>query len=542
LLLERHDPQSGVTSKLRVSINLLHSCLELQEPAAAAAGGAAAGGRCLRTVNSLDEALAALHGRNSQLLASPRASPARGSAAAFQSPSKPPRRAARGADLAREGAALLHACSSAQLREGATLVQAAAAATPPAAGACVELGALESLVTAAAAVLPSSIMGTTEQLTLLALTVSSVLDAAPPSAGGAARVVAALAAALRGSCANPLLLGKLLVALLQRPDVRVEAMAQDLASTISDAYLRRSPLLEPLARALLSPATLAGRAGASVAADLGVLGSPAGAPRGGGGGSGGGPAPSAAGALVAEWQTPPLTARRGAGVPRLALPADDGAAADTPKSGLTRATRREMGRETPRSGWRTGAAGGAWDSPLPASAGRGASAADEMQAMAESLGESLLALDLPAAVAHKRRADALRGPPPDDDGVPAELLEPPAPSARQSAVQAHAIFTTARSMRSLDSRSEGSVASAHGRGGGEEEADDAAAAARRGGGGREMFGVQLADAAEVKALLLQALMAALPVMGAGGETRLSPFCHLRALHRRDTCPSKRAMS
>jgi hypothetical protein len=172
----------------------------------------------------------------------------------------------------------------------------------------------------------------------------------------------------------------------------------------------------------------------------------------------------------------------------------------------------------PLGEWRSPGGGSPWGSPLLRAERKDASAAAEMAGMAEALGESLMAVDLPAVVAHKRRADALRAAPEDDDGVPPELLEAPSPggAGRQPSVQAHRILTTARSMRSVGSSSERSSASAHAPDGGF-GGSHGSGLGSGGGAGRTLHGSQLADGAEVKVLLLQALMAALPVMGAGGE-------------------------
>ena len=395
LLLELHCAQTGITARARVTINFRLACLELQTLEAGAADSPTGSGGypssiCLRTLHSLEEAVAALHVNTERLAASPSITPKSSSGGlrsllTFQSPAKPPRRSSRVMDLVQEGVALVEGCSSAQIREGATMLQTAAAA-PGGAVAGIEAGAMEALVSAASTVLPSTIMGTTEQLTLLALTIAALLDGdIVPEGGGAARLVTALAHGLQMACANPVLLCKLLVALLQRPDVRLEAMQQQLWSTISATYLRKSPLLEPLAAALLSPSVVSSAskqrqaAMSSAASDAGSLqSSPS--------GSRAASTPSGPGKL---------------GIPRLVLTTEADTPVTTPPGGLTRATRRELSA-TPTE-WHPPAA--PWGSPRTLSAAKDTSASTEMDILAEALGESLMAMDLPSAVAHRRRAE-----------------------------------------------------------------------------------------------------------------------------------------
>ncbi|KAL4536328.1 hypothetical protein Ndes2526A_g05859 [Nannochloris sp. 'desiccata'] len=525
LLLELHSVQTGITSRGRVAINFLSACLELQTVDASGDGIApTSASRCLRTLNSLDEAVAALQMQTTQefepVPPSSRMSPSKVAPSdmrttlAFQSPSKPPRRASRVKDLVKEGVSLVQACSSAQLREGATMLQTAAVAKGGAASG-IDAGAMEALVAAASTVLPSTIMGTTEQLTVLALTIAALLDGDSSAGGkgqGVIRLVASLATGLETACANPVLLCKLLVALLQRPDVRLEAIQQGLWTTVSSTYLRKSPLLEPLAAALLSPSvmSLAGKHKNSTntrssSSEASSQATPL-----------DGRSPLAA-------STPPTGKLC---IPRLMLPSEgsDGAGGQpsNPSGGLTRATRRELSA-TPTD-WHPPAA--PWGSPRTATT-KDASALSEMEVLAEALGESLMAMDLPSAVSHKRRADLLRDTSESEAGsIPPELLEGPMITARQHTLQAHAIFTTARSLQSLDTSSvcsDDSVDTIGNKGRSTDLSADPSGAGQHqynrshsGGGGsnggeRAAFAVGAAKTAEVKILLLQAMMASFPV-------------------------------
>ncbi len=525
LLLELHNIETGITSRGRIAINFRSACLELQSVDASGEGNTPTStSRCLRTLNSLDEAIAALQMQtNTQGYEPPsstsRISPSKvvpsdmRSTLAFQSPSKPPRRASRVKDLVKEGVSLVQACSSAQLREGATMLQTAAVAKGGAASG-IDAGAMEALVAAASTILPSTIMGTTEQLTVLALTIAALLDADSSGGGkgqGVIRLVASLATGLETACANPALLCKLLVALLQRPDVRLEAIQQGLWITISSTYLRKSPLLEPLAAALLSPSVMSsagkhrstGHASSSEASSQAT--------------NFDGRSPLLAAA------TPPAGKLS---IPRLMLPSEggDGASGQSsnPSGGLTRATRRELSA-TPTD-WHPPAA--PWGDPRTA-ATKDSSASSEMEVLAEALGESLMAMDLPSAVSHKRRADLLRETSESEAAsIPPELLEGPMMTARQQTLQAHAIFTTARSLRSLDTSSVCSDDSVDTNGNKGRSTDPSADPSGQyqshtrhsaGGGGGAVgdrsaaFTVGVANTAEVKNMLLQAMMASLPL-------------------------------
>ena len=598
-----HSDDDHVVARAIVALNCRLACIELLAvgppsavPSHIASGGAASAGKCLRTLHSFDEAVAALQAQTSGRAASKAAaflaatsasasSPTKlestaatgtgptgpflssrsrsgGALAMFQSPSKPPRRASGVEDLVAEGVGLVEVCSSAQLRDGATMLQAAAA-LPGGAVAAIDAGAMEALVSAASTILPSTMMGMTEQLTLLALTVAALLDTdtsspAEDSANGggmgAVRLVYALSSGLQIACANPVLLCKLLVALLQRSDVRLEAIRQELWVTISATYLRKSPLLEPLAIALLSPsATSAASSGGaptltpssssppprSGALHRSPLRSPLGQTPGEGmdidalspsttttpagpsattpqssgsdrtsggsgvGGSGGGKR------SVPRLTLPPPSSSDISHLPGASLAAMHVAAAATPKGGLTRATRRELSA-TPTE-WHPPAL--PWFSPRTYSASKDTSATAEMEVVAEALGESLMAMDLPSLVAHKRRADAAAKDSESEAGsIPVELLEGSGgggggfTSARQQTLQAHAIFTTARSLQSLESSSLRSAASVASYG----EGSDPSAAVEGGeGGGGEAFAGGVANVVEVKNLLLQAMMASL---------------------------------
>jgi len=96
-------------------------------------------------------------------------------------------------------------------------------------------------------------MGTTEQLTLLSLTINLILDADTTKIG-VCMLIQALSDAYKTACANPLLLGKVTLALMERADVKTEAIHQGLCLAVAEAFRRKSALLEPLAASLVESA------------------------------------------------------------------------------------------------------------------------------------------------------------------------------------------------------------------------------------------------------------------------------------------------
>lgn len=268
VLLERLNSDGGA-EQLTIAVDFGHACLVLRD--ARAAGGAEP--HCLRSVNSLAEALAVLHHETGRLGPSLTASPVKlagrlGSSAGspgFPSPAKPPLPAAHGTEALRLAVQLVQACDGAQLREGLAILSAASDSGHLCAAA-IGFGALEALVTAGATVLPSSSMGMSELQPSITVAVTSLLDAAPPGAYAAGRLVSILMAVLQQSCANPMLLCRLLVALLQRADVRAEAMRQGLASIVADVYIRMSPTAQAAAAELFPPPQPRGTSPTSAAA------------------------------------------------------------------------------------------------------------------------------------------------------------------------------------------------------------------------------------------------------------------------------------
>ena len=541
----RGDNCDASLKTLLLAINLSHACLELRDPSNSSSVG------CLRSVNSIAEALFALKGQAGQLAPSPAVSPTKSAQMHFQSPAKAPLYSMKGVSAVREGIALVKACSSTQMREGAALLQAAAGDATTALKA-VELGAMEALVAATATLLPGTAMGMTELLTLNTLTLTNLLDAVQPHSAGASRVVSALGKTLSKSCANPLLLCKVLVALLQRVDIRSEAMRQGLSSAICDVYLRKSPLVEATARALLisspngfSPDRISSRGSSVTSKSRRVTGEGFGSPLSASFSTATAAALdhqdasttplSVSGALPSfsplqqnstnSMQNPdvfvsipsPMMMPDGPPkfhVPRLSLPGGDAESptAVTPTiGGLTRSTRRAMAG-TP---WgRKNSSPAPWGSPTKRSASEGLeqSASVELNSLAAALGESLMAADLSAIVAHRRKSQITSGGTSpttypgisgsqDFNNILYDTMEPQPVSSRRPTVEAHKIFTTVKSMVSMDEEST-SQGKTH-------------ASSLEIVGQNSACMMQLADVAQIKVLLLTALCSALPVLHAG---------------------------
>ena len=565
-------------AQLSITINFGHACLELHD---ARPGRAAA--PCLRTVTSLEEALTALHGEAGP---TPQASPIKASSGKLTSPAKPPLQPASSAGCGalehlQRGVQLVQACMSAQLREGVALLSAAAGDPHLTAHCVVKLSAVEALVTAAATVLPDAGMGMTELLTTLVPAIKGLLDAAPPAVFAAGRLVEILSAMLQQKCANLALLCQLVVAVLHWPLVRAEAMQRGLATAVSSLYVGQSSDLQATARALMAPDAPAGLgaggSGTSARAATSAgppVGQPAPAVHLGDGhvarmvaayndisdsGSDCSPTSSkmsptkvrhppacctprgqrvhtSSGSVEPPlvmnccrsqiWvqdspgKSPPGLAAGRFKVPRLQLPSDDSPM--NPVAGLTRSTRRVLSN-TP--GGRRSPTPTPWGSPTRQRGGSTdlgeLSAVAQMAVVAGAVGESLIAADLPSIIAHKRQVEAAGSLGATED-VPAELLESPvvvaAPgTGRRKALEAHRILVTARSLRSLGSSTSRATDS---------EAD-AAAAARS--------ARQAADAEQLKCLLLQALLLALPVMGPTGEADGNAAAAAGTFSRRLSC-------
>lgn len=515
LLFEGYCTAQRRIVRATIRIDFQHSCLKFQASVGENEDDKETTDfdNCLRTVHTVDEVIAILLGHNiGSISTTCESSPVKPPSihAFFQSPAKAPHRVSSFAALARDGVALVQACNCSQLRDGAIMIQAAAVDSEGAAE-CIGRCALEALVTAAAVVLPTNIMGTTEQLSLLTLTIGSILDTAPQNLKAPSRTVNAIALVMRGNNANPLLFWKVVAALLQRPDVRMAAIQQEFSRDIADAYRRKSPLLIPLSNKLLVGVRKSPCKSSVESSDL--------------------PSPSMQLNDTPMSEPPATFTPRLAGtrlsIPRLSLPSPTESTNGTPTSGLTRATRREFGAIHSIPEWNSRVTDLApsnfpsfWDSPRPRSNSmRDCTASEKMASISEALGESLMAMDLTSIVSFKRQLYLTRTL---EDGAnidgPAKYIEYPTVSSRKQVLKAHRIIT---SNYSFDEESSLSISEESNDGEGKDTADASNTAC-------ESFHTDI-DVAEIKNLMIQVMDASLSFDPKNPPAVIQPGCNVASL-------------
>ena len=362
------DP--GKPGGVYVKPNLLLGCLEARIGAYHTEGEDPkflAEENCLRTVRQLNDVIAIVKGcgsiaSNCTPLPSPHRQPA------FESPAKKAYSTNSSMMNVTMAVSMIQSASSAEFRDG-TLYLQNVCCDPGMAEAAIENGVLGALVRASSTLLDSRIMGSVEQLSILTLTCSLVLDKAINCLSRACRkLVNEFKEHLATPCANPLLLVQFVTAMVHRNDVKEAAIDLKLHNALSGMYLSKLPLLEPLAEALLSRRV--------------VDSSPQ--------------EPAGTTYLNRDKSSSSLSSSqslsRKTSVPLLwldTLTRDEEGLCNSPSSGLTRATRRDKHiasqilSET---------------SPV-----KSQTASREMDHLAQALGESLVAQDLPALIGHRRR-------------------------------------------------------------------------------------------------------------------------------------------
>ncbi|KAI8112526.1 hypothetical protein M9434_003849 [Picochlorum sp. BPE23] len=356
------DGASTSGRDVRVVPNLLLGCLE-----AVRMDREESPTMCLRTIRQFDDVLAIVHGVPGAVHSdcTPLPSPQRQTA--FQSPVKKSVSHTRGMDV-ESAISLIHSCSVSGFKDGTSYLNTVCKDVHMAECA-VQNGVLTALVQASKSLMSSTMMGTVEQLSVLTLTTSLILDSCLSSIDACRTLVNDFAESLCETCANPALMIQFLTAMLHRPDVKEAAIDLKLYNAVSTMYMNRLPLLEPLARALLSEH---GRRGMEVAEAKQAQSSPA------------------------SVSTPtPVSSRNS--VPMLSLDSlqgeDDENLCMSPDSGLTRATRREH-----RSSNQVVVDASAPDRSLFGQP----SAMQELDHLAQALGESLVAQDLPSVIGYRR--------------------------------------------------------------------------------------------------------------------------------------------
>lgn len=324
---------------------------------------------CLRTVRQFEDVLAIVNGVRGVVHSdcTPLPSPQR--QAAFQSPVKKSVSHARGMDI-ESAISMIHSCSVSGFKDGTSYLNTVCKDVHMAECA-VQNGVLTAIVQASKSLMSSTMMGTVEQLSVLTLTTSLILDSCLSSTDACRTLVNDFAESLCETCANPALLIQFLTAMLHRPDVKEAAINLKLYNALSTMYMNRLPLLEPLARALLSEH---GRRGSTM--DVVEAKQSQSSP--------------------ASVSTPtPVSSR--SSVPMLSLDSlqgeDEENLCTSPDSGLTRATRREH-----RSSNQVVVDASAPDGSLFGQQ----SAMQELDHLAQALGESLVAQDLPSVIGYRR--------------------------------------------------------------------------------------------------------------------------------------------
>lgn len=365
---------SASNASIRVFPNFLHGCLE-----------AIPAQQCLntdqkeylRTIRSLGEAVSLVNGEpgsTQEATLTPLGSPSK---RMFQSPPKAPLSQPRGMSGIYAAINQINEGNSSGIREGIAYLQIVCRESECAETAA-KAGVLTVLVKASAFMMATTAFGPTEQLSMLTLTASMILDSQkeePQKSIASKSLVQAFIDIHQRPCANPALLLQFMIAMNQRADVKAEAIKHNLASHLSSIYIQKSPLLEPLAHALIS-----GNSENSGRNDANML-------------------HNNKNGSVNNDISPRET--DGSRVPKLSLGSIKKCGEDLIQSptGLTRATRREKKTST----W-------TYEDHTSKSVSNFTDEQNsqyQMSYLAQALGESLVAQDLPAIIGHKRRDEEL---------------------------------------------------------------------------------------------------------------------------------------
>ncbi len=334
---------------------------------------------CLKTVRHMDDVLGVLNGVGSlDQRSTPLSSPEKHRSFSFQSPAKKPLNADKAMDL-KLAISMIEMGTTSNFRDGALFLQAACQSQKKADYA-VRKGAFRALVMSSSMMLASKVMGSVEQLSILTMTASQLLDKSSTEVAAERVLVREFSAALQRSVANPALLLHFLTAMIHRPDIKEAAIEQKMYNALALLYIQKLPLLEPLADALVTPRTAGTQTGApatqrTVAGEINDSNN-----------------------FMHGFESTPTKIgmhKHGVSVPPLSLAAAVSAerVSQSP-AGLTRATRRESDlanqvvKDTARS----------IDKRM-----KKQNAGDELEHLAQALGESLVAKDLPSLIEYRRR-------------------------------------------------------------------------------------------------------------------------------------------
>ncbi len=332
---------------------------------------------CLKTVRHLEDVFGLLSGVGSlDQYGTPLSSPERHRSFSFQSPAKKPLNTDKAMDL-KLAISMIELGTTSNFRDGALFLQTACQSQRKAEYA-VRRGAFKALVMSSSMMLASKVMGSVEQLSILTMTASQLLDKSSSAAAAERVLVREFGAALQRSVANPALLLHFLTAMIHRPDIKEAAIELKMYNALALMYIKKLPLLEPLADALVTPeaATRTGAVSATTHTTAVATN-------------------DSNNFMHGFVLTPTKIGKHGVSVPPLSLAAPDSAerVSHSP-AGLTRATRRESDlanqvvKDTSRS----------LDKRI-----KKQNAGDELEHLAQALGESLVAKDLPSLIEYRRR-------------------------------------------------------------------------------------------------------------------------------------------
>lgn len=336
---------------------------------------------CLKTVRHLDDVLGLLKGVGSlDQYGTPLSSPQKDRSFSFQSPAKKPLNADKGMDL-KLAISMIEMGTTSNFRDGALFLQTACQSQKKTEYA-IRKGAFRALVVSSSMMLASKVMGSVEQLSILTMTASQLLDKSSPAVAAERVLVREFGAALQRSVANPALVLHFLTAMIHRADIKEAAIEQKMYNALALMYIHKLPLLEPLAGALVTPNAGTGTDAASTNT------APPTTPI---------PTNESNNFMHGFVSTPTKIGRRmhGVSVPPLSLTSPESAerVSQSP-AGLTRATRREsdLANQVVKD------TSTALDKRI-----KKQNAGDELEHLAQALGESLVAKDLPSLIEYRRR-------------------------------------------------------------------------------------------------------------------------------------------
>ena len=336
---------------------------------------------CLKTVRHLDDVVGLLKGVGSlDEYSTPLSSPQKHRSFSFQSPAKKPLNADKAMDL-KLAISMVEMGATSDFRDGALFLQTACHSQKKAEYA-IRKGAFRALVLSSSMMLASKVMGSVEQLSILTMTASQLLDKSSPAARAERVLVKEFVTVLQRPAANPALLLHFLTAMIHRPDIKEAAIEQKMYNALAAMYVQKLPLLQPLADALVT-SWHSTRSDSGTAPTIMAYTSTA--------------TNDSNNFMHGYVSTPKkvVNPKHRVPIPPLSLALTEGGEGVSPSpSGLTRATRREsdLANQIVKD-----------TSASLENRVKKQNAVDELEHLAQALGESLVAKDLPSLIEHRRR-------------------------------------------------------------------------------------------------------------------------------------------